>query len=172
MNLSDFNRDIEADVNTGEKRQRFDNGSIFEFYTLNNDRMIKISKAMSKLDENADDVEVAYTLLPYICSINVDVSLEKFQEMSEVSPCTEFTTFLILLTEYIRDLLKQVEKMQEMNNKTNKLVEDYPMLKKQETVEEKITRLTKEMNKEENIKKKREMLLELAKLYEEVEKGE
>ena len=68
MNLSDFNRDIEADVNTGEKRQRFDNGSIFEFYTLNNDRMIKISKAMSKLDENADDIEVAYTLLPYICS--------------------------------------------------------------------------------------------------------
>jgi hypothetical protein len=168
INLSDFNKSIKINLETGEKVNRF-NGD-FEFYTLNKERFTTIKDGINALKSNANDIEVSYTLLPYICSINVDESLDKFIEMNEVPPCSEFIDFMIALTEYIKELLKQVDKIKEMNNKVDTLYKEYPILKeKQETTEEKIIRLTKEMQEEKDTKKKKEILLALAKLYEEVE---
>lgn len=168
IKLSDFNKPIKVNLETGEKHKRF-NGD-FEFYTLDKQRFLKIQEGINKLKNTSDDLEVSYTLLPYICSIEVDETLDKFIEMNEYSPCPEFTDFIIALTEYIRNLLKQIEKIKEMNNKVNSLIEEYPMLQQRpETTEEKIIRLTKEMDLEKDTKRKREILLELAKLYEEVE---
>lgn len=170
INLSDFNKNIKVDLETGEKEKRFSGD--FEFYTLNKERFEIIKKGIDKLKDASDDIEVSYILLPYICSINVDESLDKFAEMNEISPCSEFTEFMIALTEYMKELLKQVEKITEMNSKVNNLIEQYPMLQKQETIEEKIVRLTKEMSKESNPQKRKVIFLELSNLYAEVDKNE
>jgi hypothetical protein len=171
INLSDFNKNIKINLETGEKSPRFDGD--FEFYSLNMERFQKIQEGMNKLRGDADDLEVSHTLLPYICSINVDESVEVFNEMNEIAPCSEFIDFMLALTDYIRTLFEQIDKMKSMENKINKMKEDYPIISTPiETNEEKIIRVTNEMNNEKDTKLKKVLLLQLAKLYEEAERNE
>jgi len=172
INLSDFNKNIKINLETGEKGKRFDDD--FEFYSLNKDRFNKIQKGINELKSDSDDLEVSYTLLPYICSINVDEPIDKFIEMNEIVPCSEFIDFMIALTDYIRGLFEQIDKMKGMKDKMDKMKEDYPLMiqEKVETTEEKIIRLTEDMNNEKDAKLKRPLLLELAKLYEEIERND
>jgi len=171
INLSDFNKGVKINLETGEKGKRFDGE--FEFYALNKERFTNIQDGINKLSNETDDLQVSYILLPYICSINVDESLDKFLEMNEIVPCSEFIDFMLALTDYMRGLFEQIDKMKIMKEKVDSLKQEYPLMtQKVETVEEKIIRLSKDMDNEKDTKKKRVILLQLAKLYEEVERNE
>jgi len=174
MKLSDFLKTKKIIFKNGkvETVSNITDGDI-EFYELNGQRLIDIKEnIVDKITEEYSEEIFLYQILPYICNIEVDIDFETFKKMTE-SPSVEFTYVLESVIDVVNNIFDLADRTNELTNKIEEIKEKRPELFiKEETIEEKITRLTKEMNEEKDSKKKKWLLLELAKLYEEVEKNE
>lgn len=174
MKLSDFLKTKKIVFKNGkvESVSSITDGDI-EFYELNGQRLIDIKEnVVDKITEGYSEVKFIYEILPYICNIEVDVDLETFKKMTE-SPSVEFTYVIESIIDVVNNIFDLADRTNELTNKIDEIKEKRPELFiKEETIEEKIIRLTKEMNEEKDSKKKKTIFLELAKLYEEVEKNE
>lgn len=144
------------------------NGEI-EFYNLDRDRAIQIQKEVfPQLGEGKNDDKFAYLVFPFLTNIEVDVDLEEFIQMVN-SPSLAFSSVLEILVETINETFNTLEQNSRLGEKINTVTEKHPeIFKKEETIEEKILRLDKELDMEKDFKKKRMLFNELSKLHEEL----
>ncbi len=174
MKLSDFLKTKKIVFKNGkvESVSSITDGDI-EFYELDAQKLTDIKEnIVDKITEEYSEEIFLYQILPYICNIEVDIDFETFKKMTE-SPSVEFTYVLESVIDIVNNIFELADRTNELTSKVDEIKEKRPELFiKEETIEEKITRLTKEMNEEKDSKKKKWLLLELAKLYEEVEKNE
>jgi hypothetical protein len=86
------------------------------------------------------------------------------------APSVEFTYFQENLIDIINKVLDLGDRIEVLNDKVGEMKSKKPELfVKEETLQDKIIRLTKEMENEIDVKKKMELIKVLAKLYEDVE---
>lgn len=174
MKLSDFLKTKKIIFRNGkvESVSSITDGDI-EFYELDAQKLTDIKEnIVDKITEEYSEEIFLYQILPYICNIEVDVDLETFKKMTE-SPSVEFTYVIESIIDVVNNIFDLADRTNELTNKIEEIKEKRPeIFTKEETIEEKIIRLTEEMNKEEDIDKKKEIFRELAKLYEEVENNE
>lgn len=170
MNLSDFLKTKQLVFNNG-KVEVINNLSFgeIEFYELTADKINEIKTGViEKLNDNYDKELFLFDILPFICSVNRDITFEQFKKLVS-APSVQFTYFLESIIDIVNNLFDLAERAGVLNNKVNDLKARQPELLREETLEEKIIRLTKEMNDEKDSKKKKVLLLQLAELYEKVE---
>lgn len=143
-----------------------------DFFDLGAEKLNKIKEdIIDKMGQDYTEERFLYDILPYICNIELDVDFETFRRMVN-SPSVEFTYIMESVIEIINNILDLADRSAVLSDKIDDIKNRRPELfVKEETLEEKIIRLTKEMNEEKDTKKKKTLLLELAKLYEEVEKN-
>lgn len=174
MKLSDFLKTKKIIFKNGkvETVSNITDGDI-EFYKLDAQKLTDIKEnIVDKITEEYSEEIFLYQILPYICNIEVDIDFETFKKMTE-SPSVEFTYVLESVIDIVNNIFELADRTNTLTSKVDEIKEKRPELFiKEETIEEKITRLTKEMNEEKDTKKKKWLLLELAKLYEEVENNE
>lgn len=174
MKLSDFLKTKKIIFKNGkvETVSNITDGDI-EFYELDAQKLTDIKEnIVDKITEEYSEEIFLYQILPYICNIEVDIDFETFKKMTE-SPSVEFTYVLESVIDIVNNIFELADRTNTLTSKVDEIKEKRPELFiKEETIEEKITRLTKEMNEEKDSKKKKWLLLELAKLYEEVENNE
>lgn len=174
MKLSDFLKTKKIIFRNGkvESVSSITDGDI-EFYELDAQKLTDIKEnIIDKISEGYSEEIFLYQILPYICNIEVDIDFETFKKMTE-SPSVEFTYVLESVIDIINNIFELADRTNELTSKVESIKEKRPeIFIKEETTEEKIVRLTKEMNEEKDSKKKKAIFLELAKLYEEVEKNE
>lgn len=174
MKLSDFLKTKKIIFRNGkvESVSSITDGDI-EFYELDAQKLTDIKEnIIDKISEGYSEEIFLYQILPYICNIEVDIDFETFRKMTE-SPSVEFTYVLESVIDIVNNIFELADRTNTLISKVESIKEKRPeIFIKEETIEEKITRLTKEMNEEKDTKKKKWLLLELAKLYEEVENNE
>lgn len=174
MKLSDFLKTKKIIFRNGkvESVSSITDGDI-EFYELDAQKLTDIKEnIIDKISEGYSEEIFLYQILPYICNIEVDIDFETFRKMTE-SPSVEFTYVLESVIDIVNNIFELADRTNTLTSKVESIKEKRPeIFIKEETIEEKITRLTKEMNEEKDTKKKKWLLLELAKLYEEVENNE
>lgn len=174
MKLSDFLKTKKIIFKNGkvETVSNITEGDI-EFYELDAQKLTDIKEnIVDKITEEYSEEIFLYQILPYICNIEVDIDFETFKKMTE-SPSVEFTYVIESIIDVVNNIFDLADRTNELTNKIDEIKEKRPELFiKEETIEEKIIRLTKEMNEEKDSKKKKTIFLELVKLYEEVEKNE
>ena len=141
------------------------NGDI-NFHELTSELIKEINeKVITRLKGNEDEKEVAYLILPYLTDVISDIPIEDFMGLME----SKNPIILMLFEGILRtleDIISYSEKSNEIKERQDILLSKMP--KKVETVEEKIMRLTEEMDKEKDIKKKKIVFKELAELYSEI----
>lgn len=174
MKLSDFLKTKKIIFKNGkvETVSNITDGDI-EFYELDAQKLTDIKEnIVDKITEEYSEEIFLYQILPYICNIEVDIDFETFKKMTE-SPSVEFTYVIESIIDVVNNIFDLADRTNELTNKIEEIKEKRPeIFTKEETIEEKIIRLTKEMNEEKDSKKKKTIFLELVKLYEEVEKNE
>jgi hypothetical protein len=141
-----------------------------DFYELNTDRLMKIKdEVFDKLNPNYTEERFTYDILPYVCNVERDIDLDQFMKLM-AAPSVEFTYFQENLIDIINKVLDLGDRIEVLNDKVGEMKSKKPELfVKEETLQDKIIRLTKEMENEIDVKKKMELIKVLAKLYEEVE---
>lgn len=146
------------------------NGEI-EFYNLDKDRAIQIqNEVFPKLGKDKDEAndKLMYLIFPFMTNIEVDIKEEEFTKMVH-SPSLAFSTILDILVETINETFDIAEKNAKTEDKIKSIQNEHPeVFEKKETLEEKISRLDKELDLEKDFKKKRILFLELSKLHEEL----
>lgn len=172
MKLSDFLITQKISFKDGKivKKNSLQDGEV-ELYELTKDVINKIkTEVIDKLEVEQDQEKFVYALIPYITNVEVDVDYDVFKAMMGSSN-VQFSYLIDSIIDIINNLLELMDKQVEMSQKIEDMIEKHPeVFQKKETLEEIIQRITKEMNTEKDSKKKREMLIELARLYEEFEK--
>lgn len=173
MKLSDFLKVKKLSFVGGrvEVQNSMTDGDI-DFYDLTTDRLVKIKdEVFDKLNTEYTEERFMYDILPYICNVERDLELDQFMKLM-AAPSVEFTYFQENLIDVVNKVLDLGDRMVVLSDKVAEMKNKKPeIFIKEETVEEKIVRLTNEMDTEKDTKKKRDILLELAKLYEEVERN-
>jgi hypothetical protein len=103
------------------------------FFDISEQMLINIyDNVMAKLgDVDFDDTEFAYHILPYICDIEVDVSLDEFNKMVD-NPSKQFVDFVGVVTDSIREMLEMINSISEIKNKTQSFQVDIKVLKQEE----------------------------------------
>lgn len=123
--ISEFNKTEKIIFQDGEliKKPAEINGEI-NLYNLDADRIKIINeKVIQKLSNNVSEVELAYNLLPYLGTVDVDVSLNEFDALQSN---TLFRNFITEISINISNLFK---KLKESENKLNDMIEQNPELK-------------------------------------------
>lgn len=174
MKLSDFLKTKKVVFENGEVKiiNNLIDGDI-EFYNLNTDTLITIKEnIIDKMNETYTQERCLYDIIPYVCNIERDIELDVFINMLK-SPTVQFSYISESLIEITNNIFTLAKRTNDLIDKVENMKNTIPELFiKEETIEEKIERVTKEMNEEKDTKKKKVLLLQLAKLYEEVEKNE
>jgi hypothetical protein len=126
-------------------------------------------EVIQKLKGNETEEQISFLLLPYITNVENDISFERFIKlMNSKNP------IVLMLQEGVISIIKEIfdyaEHMEEFNSENKDLLNKIEAMKPQkESIEDKIIRLTKDMEEEPDTKKKKQIFLELAKLYEKVD---
>lgn len=146
-----------------------DYGSI-EFYELTLDKLAKIEKAVVKKIKTDDDVvKFLFDIWEHVTNIEKDITYTKFKKMIEF-PDVDFMPICKSVIKIINNLFKLVNEQENIKKESELVQQKYPdLFPKQETLEEKIVRLNKEMDEEKDFKKKKAIFEELSKLYEQLE---
>jgi hypothetical protein len=164
MKLSDFKK-----TNLAKKLQFVDgeatlieydklDGDI-NFYSLDENVFNKIGDEVIKnLSPNEKDEVFVYKLIPYLCDIEVDISMEEFEDFLK-STNKNFIKFMETIMQLVNDTtsmadsINNIEKTaKEIGNKLDVVVE---------TDEQKLDRLYEELEKADNRNSKRRILREI-----------
>lgn len=140
------------------------NGNI-TFRELDNNLLKKLNDdVIQKLEGRETEAQIAYKMLGYITDIEVDLPLEKFEEMNESK-----NSIIVMLTDgvvrVLEELINYSEKNQDIQNRISKIKKDHPQMIDTETKEEKIERLTKEMSICNDVTKRKELFNKLSEIY-------
>lgn len=141
------------------------NGEV-QFSELTKDKIIEIKDAIiDKLDEKYTEEHFVYEIISYISDLEVDISEERFNKLVK-SPTVQFSYIYEGIVDVINNLFELAGRTTTLNDKVNKI--NAMMPKVEETVEQKIIRITKEMENEKDMLKKKVLFKELSKLYNEI----
>lgn len=134
------------------------------FYELNKERIELINnEVVQKLKNDDTDESASYKIFSYLVNIENDVDLQTFVKMINVPPCNEFAVVVDEFIKSYNNLFDKAQTFDSIKKNTDELNKKIP--KKEETDEEKIVRLTKDMNEKKDLKKKRIIFKELSELY-------
>lgn len=175
MKLSDFLQPMKLSYVGGElvlQNPFIDYGSV-EFYELTADNLAKINKnVVSKMKPDDDIPKILFDIWEYICNIEKDITYNKFKKLIE-SSTVDFMPIYRAVIKIINNLFKLTEEQSKLTKEANAIQEQYAdFFPKEETLEEKILRLTKELDNEKDFAKKKAIFEELEKLHSQLEEQE
>jgi hypothetical protein len=159
--ISEFNKTGKIIFKDGEliKKSAKINGEI-TLYNLDADRIKLINEeVIQKLSNNVTEEEVAYNLLPYLGSIDIDVSLDEFEALQSNALFRKF------ITEISVNISKLFSQIKESDNKLNNAFKENPELeqmiekKKIKTKDEVIDDLMSKLLETKGDVKKRDSIL-------------
>jgi hypothetical protein len=157
MKLSQFGVNKKIRFNNGEVEVITNelNGEI-NFYNLTYDRIEAINNnVVQKLTGKEKEEELTYKIIPYVCDLEIDESLDYFINLTKVPPLA-FTYFIESIVDIVNNLFDASERLPGLESKTEKLNSRIPVL--EETKEQKLERLYNELSNVGNDKERRKAL--------------
>jgi len=141
------------------------NGEV-QFYELTKDKLVEIKeKIIDKLSDGYTEERFVYEIISYISDLEVDISEKEFNKLIK-SPTLQFSYIYESIVDIINNLFELANRTTVLNDKVNKINSMIPKL--EETLEQKIDRLDKELDLEKDFKRKKILFLELSKLHEDL----
>jgi hypothetical protein len=107
--------------------------------------------------------EVAFLMLPYLVNVENDIPLDRFRKLMESK-----NAIILMLFEGIMESIEEIFNYSKVRERSEELKSKLPQVP-EETIEDKIERLTKALTEEKDTKKKKGILIELTKLNEQAE---
>jgi hypothetical protein len=172
MKLSDFLEPLKL-IYVGDElvlQNPFIDYSTVEFYELTADNLTKIHKnVINKTKAEDDYAKFLFDIWEYVCSIEKDITYAKFKKLAE-SPTSDFMVIYKSIVKIINKLFNLAKEQGEITKEAGILQQKYPdFFPKEETLEERILRLTKELDNEKDFTKKKPIFEELNLLYKKLE---
>jgi hypothetical protein len=172
IKLSEIEKGIQRKIVITENKAEWKryplNGELI-FNELTNELLAEINKeVIQELKGEENQEEVAFLILPYIVNVENDISLERFIKLMESKH-----SIIAMLYEGIVESINDIFNYSKIQERSNEIMSKLPNeVIIEETIEQKINKLENQISNEKDTKKKPMLLMELAKLYEQVKKDE
>jgi hypothetical protein len=153
MKLSDFKlkKVLKKIVFVDNKTEILDNMEIngeVSFYAINEEVIINIHNVMkNSISEGVADDEVAFAIIPFVCDIEVDVTLDDFSEMLK-SPSKQLMDFMSLVLESMRNALDTIKTLSNIEKNVQEIIEEDPKTAKENLLNELYSQLSETTDRE------------------------
>lgn len=172
MKLSDFKQKlyskkisfVDGSMSVAEEKSAL-NGEI-NFYELDADRINSIYEGVIKGKENIEDMSnetFIFTLMPYICDIEIDVDGDEFEKMME-NPNAELIQLMSFFMSSLKDILSILNTFGNMSDDIDDMKSDLKVDKVEETKEDKLKKLYYDLAITTNVDNIKVILSEIKKL--------
>jgi hypothetical protein len=126
------------------------NGEV-SFYSIDESILTDIHNTLKDgVEKEATDNEVAFGIIPHICDIEVDVTVEEFSEMLE-TPSKQLMDFMSFVLESMKSSLDMIKTLSNIEKNVSEVVDLNPKVSKENLLNELYLQLTQTEDRETKI---------------------
>jgi hypothetical protein len=145
------------------------NGDI-KFYEIDVDRLMKINEEITNnVAKDAEDAEFMFRVLPFLCDVEMDLTIEEFKTLLE-KPSKSFAEFLDIIFEMVNEIFNLLKTLTTIKTRTEDAQKSFDnIIVKQESPQEELERLYEDLNTITDKEEKKATIKRIAELEKELE---